>query len=108
MKKFAPLFFATALLFSCGEETKEPEIKTEQKNTPAVPVISYSVSNKYPHDTLAFTEGFLVHKGQLFESTGSPDNLPKKRSVFGITDLKTGKIEVKVELDRKKFFAKGS
>jgi len=107
MKKLTLFIILTALLFSCGEETKKPVQETEEKSAPAVPVISYSVTQTYPHDTLSFTEGFLVDKGQLFESTGSPDNLPQTRSVFGITDLKTGKIDVKIELDRKKYFGEG-
>jgi glutaminyl-peptide cyclotransferase len=73
----------------------------------AIPLINYSVVNTYPHDTAAFTEGFLVHDGQLYESTGSPDNLPLTRSLAGPVDMKTGLIIKKVELDRDKYFGEG-
>jgi glutamine cyclotransferase len=49
----------------------------------------------------------LFHDGKLFESTGAPDNLPYTKSLFGIVDLKTGKIDVKAELDRNIYFGEG-
>lgn len=73
----------------------------------ATPIINYAVINTYPHDTTSFTEGFLVHEGKLFESTGSTDELPQTRSLFGEVDLKTGKINVKAELDKNKYFGEG-
>lgn len=69
--------------------------------------ISFYVVNSYPHNPDLFTEGLLVHEGQLYESTGSPEEFPTTRSLIGIQDLKTGKLEVKVELDRSKFFGEG-
>jgi glutaminyl-peptide cyclotransferase len=75
-------------------------------NTP--PVINYSVIRTLPHDTSSFTEGLLVHEGQLYESTGTePDFAEDRRSLFGAVDSITGKIHVKAELDRKKFFGEG-
>ena len=71
------------------------------------PAINYVVKNTYPHDTTSFTEGLLFHKGQLYESTGSPDDLPGTRSLFGVLSLETGLISKKVELDRKKYFGEG-
>ena len=72
-----------------------------------IPVINYALKKTYPHDTTSFTEGLLFHKGQLYESTGSPDDLPGTRSLFGVLNLKTGMISKKVELDRKKYFGEG-
>jgi glutamine cyclotransferase len=69
--------------------------------------ISFKVIKTYPHDTESFTEGFLFYNNQLFESTGSPEEFPKTRSVFGIVDLNTGKIDIKVELDRNTYFGEG-
>ena len=43
----------------------------------------------------------------MFESTGSPSNLPQTKSVFGPVDLKTGKINVKAELDKTIYFGEG-
>lgn len=67
---------------------------------PSAPAINYSVVNSFPHDTTAFIEGLLIHKGQLYESTGD------KESWIGIVDIKTGKASRKVELD-KKYFGEG-
>jgi glutaminyl-peptide cyclotransferase len=72
-----------------------------------IQTIKFSVVKTYPHDSGSFTEGFIFHNNQLFESTGSPDDFPETRSVFGIVDLKTGKIDIKAELDRNKFFGEG-
>jgi len=105
MKKTRLALLSFVFLLACTEET--PKTKVEEKITPSVPSIPYTVIKTYPHDTMSFTEGFVFYKGQLFESTGSPDNLPQTRSVFGPCSLETGKIDVKVELDREKYFGEG-
>jgi glutamine cyclotransferase len=105
------LIFSLVVLFSAchnnGEEkttTNNPD--TEKDNTP--PLINYSVVNAFPHDTSAFTEGFLVHNGQLYESTGYDSGMPENRaSRFGIVDLKTGKIQTKAAIDKHKYFGEG-
>ncbi len=74
-------------------------------NTP--PVLNYTVVNALPHDTTAFTEGFLFHDGQLYESTGHTDNYPSSRSLFGLVDLSSGKIQTKAEIDKNKYFGEG-
>ena len=77
--------------------------------SPVVPDlnINYFVPHYSPHDSSLFTEGLLFHDGQLYESTGSPDDLPRTRSLVGITDLNTGKFEKKIELDKVKYFGEG-
>jgi glutamine cyclotransferase len=93
---------------SCKNEdakTEKVSILSEIKNP--IAQIQYSVTNKYPHDISSFTEGLLFHNNTLFESTGSPSNLPQTKSVFGPVDLKTGKINVKVELDKTIYFGEG-
>ena len=106
-------YFSVILIFlflSCGNPTIEgPEDKVRDKvdNTPTTPIIHYSIVNTLPHDSTSFTEGLLIHDGQLFESTGAPENLPQTKSLFGSVDLKTGKIAVKAELDRNKYFGEG-
>jgi glutamine cyclotransferase len=52
---------------------------------------------------MAFTEGFLCRNGVLYESTGSPADMPQTRSVAGPVDTATGKISVKVEINRRLF-----
>lgn len=74
---------------------------------PAVPALGYVYLGFYPHDITAFTEGFLIHEGKLYESTGASEGLPQTRSLFGEVDLGTGKISVKAELDRDKYFGEG-
>lgn len=73
----------------------------------AVLSIPYSVHGIHPHDTTAYTEGLLVHDGTLHESTGSPKNRKQTRSLFGVVDTVTGRIDVKAELDREKYFGEG-
>jgi glutamine cyclotransferase len=48
-----------------------------------------------------------VHKGRLFESTGSPEGTEGPRSLIGPLDLTTGKMDEKIELDRSKYFGEG-
>jgi len=70
--------------------------------------IQYSIINKYPHSTNSYTQGLFFDGDTLYESTGSPSYLPQTESVLGILDLETGKIDVKVELDRDIYFGEGS
>ncbi len=97
------------LLTSCEpEKTKENiVVPPVVDNTPEIPQINYSVETQYPHDINSFTEGFLFHDGKLYESTGATENLPQTKSLFGEVDLKTGKIDVKAELDRNIYFGEG-
>jgi glutamine cyclotransferase len=96
------LLILPVIFFASCNETKKPPV--EEKT---IPLISYSVVNTFPHDTNAFTEGLLIHENKLFESTGSPQDMPETKSLFGIVDLKTGKIDKKVELDRNIYFGEG-
>jgi glutaminyl-peptide cyclotransferase len=102
------LFWAVTfiiLLYSCKNNTKSSEKNTADSTSP-IPVINYSVTGFFPHDTTLFTEGFLVYNGELFESTGSPEELAQTKSLIGVIDLSTGKIDKKIELD-KKYFGEG-
>jgi glutamine cyclotransferase len=73
----------------------------------SIPVIDYKYLKSYPHDTTSFTEGLLIHDSKLYESTGSPSELSYTKSLFGVVDLTTGKIDAKVVLDREKYFGEG-
>ncbi len=98
------------LVFISCDETPKTVVKTDKvKSIPEsnVAEIPYSVLNTLPHDPSSFTEGFLFHNGQLFESTGATAELPQTKSLFGIVDLKTGKINTKVELDKTIYFGEG-
>ncbi|MEJ6980825.1 glutaminyl-peptide cyclotransferase [Pedobacter sp. P351] len=70
-----------------------------------VPVIhSFKIVNVYPHDTTSYTEGLEFHDGVLYESDGGYADLGG--SSLRKTDLKTGKILAKVDIDGK-YFAEG-
>ncbi len=104
-KKIIPIA-AIILLFSCNNNSETTSSQTQETdNTP--PLINYSTINAFPHDTTSFTEGFLVHDGQLYESTGHEPDLSSTRSLFGVVDMKTGKILPKVEIDKNKYFGEG-
>ncbi|MDQ4140722.1 MAG: glutaminyl-peptide cyclotransferase [Bacteroidota bacterium] len=97
-------------MVSCSNDKKETTNTETVDQAPALvaPVnLSYELIRTLPHDTTAFTEGLLLHEGKLYESTGSPEEMPQTRSVLGPVDLKTGKIEEKVKLDRTKYFGEG-
>lgn len=60
--------------------------------------LTYSVVATYPHDSSSFTEGLLVYKGKLYESTG---DYGKSRLME--VDLKTGKALRSLPLEAKYF-----
>jgi glutaminyl-peptide cyclotransferase len=105
IKKLAIILIAFSLS-NCDNSSADPNTNEELPKK-EISNINYSVVNMYPHDVHSFTEGLLVHENKLYESTGSPNDLPETRSVFGELDLKTGKITAKVELDRNKYFGEG-
>jgi len=96
-----------SLFASCTNNNK-PDVAGERPEDNSPPAINYSVVRTLPHDTTSFTEGFLFHNGELYESTGTEPNMPEsRRSMFGVVDLKTGKIDKKAELDKSKYFGEG-
>ena len=102
MKNYLYLLLAV-MITSCtsntSSENEEPAVSTS--------VINYKVATSYPHSVNAFTEGFLFHEGKLYESTGSPEELPQTESIVGVVDLQTGNIDEKVRLDKKTYFGEG-
>lgn len=106
MKSFLILFISIIFFVACNPKEPKPasDLDPSEKETA---LISFSIVKVLPHDTMSFTEGLFFNEGQLYESTGSPDNVPDARSVFGIVDIQTGKINIKAELDRKNYFGEG-
>jgi glutaminyl-peptide cyclotransferase len=94
------------ILFGCSNVT-HLDNKIDYSNNLLIPSIEFTVIETYSHDPASFTEGLVFHDNQLFESTGSPVEFPYTRSVLGPIDLNTGKIIVKVELDKEKYFGEG-
>lgn len=77
------------------------------EGNPAIPPpvnMTFQVINQFPHDTSAFTEGFSIYEGKLYESTGSPDP-PAVTSGTWIAsiDLQTGKYDKKINLGKTHF-----
>jgi glutamine cyclotransferase len=73
-------------------------------NTPvnATPVnYTYDVVNEYPHDQNAFTQGLVIEKGVLYESTGLYGNSTLRR-----VDLETGNVMQSYALPAE-FFGEG-
>ena len=108
MKKvlFAAIVFFTTLA-ACNEAGTTSADDTNKNVAAAPPAIQYAVVNKYPHDTAYFTEGLEFFKGQLFESSGGNADESPYPSELGISDLKTGKVTTKVQLDKAKYFGEG-
>ena len=100
------LVLLLSLLAACNNPNKEPPATDSTDLVPAT--INYTVVKTYPHDTTAYTEGFLFHDGEIFESTGTnASGMPGTSSIFGTVDLATGKITPKARLDPAKYFGEG-
>ncbi len=98
------------LVVACNPTEPKKETTTQPTEIVVESVVKdipYTLVTTMPHDANAFTEGFLFHNNQLFESTGATSDLPQTRSLFGIVDIKTGKIDVKAELDKTIYFGEG-
>ena len=94
MKKL--LFIAALAGFvACKNKDKEDPNKPDP-NAPKS--ISYSIISTYPHDTSYFTEGLLIYKDKIYESTGL-----EGKSKLVETDIKTGKAIRSINLDNKYF-----
>jgi glutamine cyclotransferase len=107
---FVSLFLLVELLSACKDSSGSSANSNTAAETAPVseaPVISYTILNALPHDKDSYTEGFLMHNGKLFESSGAPEGNEKTRSMVGIVDPATGIITVKAELDRKIYFGEG-
>ncbi|HMG69121.1 MAG TPA: glutaminyl-peptide cyclotransferase [Chitinophagaceae bacterium] len=84
-------------LFACNSNS----------DTPATPppkppdVLNCSIQRTLVHDTSSFTEGLLIYKGSLYESTGDYGS-----SKLMKINLNSGKVEKQVDLD-KKYFGEG-
>lgn len=98
--------FLVVFVFNFICSCKNKSINNSSEST-TVPLIAYKYIKSFPHDTTSFTEGLLIHNNKLYESTGSPKELPFTKSLFGVINLTTGKIDAEVVLDRTEFFGEG-
>ena len=95
------------LSVACNNHPEQKETTQEKTEDNTPDIIPFKVVNAFPHDTISYTEGLLIHNGSLFESTGHTNSYPSSRSEFGPVDLKTGRIDTKAEIDRNKYFGEG-
>lgn len=89
--RYIPSLLLLSLIISCGPAKKTETVVEED-------IISYSVLRSMPHDINAFTEGLLIHNGQLYESTGEYGS-----SWIGVVDINTGIADKKIEFGQKHF-----
>ncbi len=86
-----------ALVYFEGENV-ETTARIEVASSIEPKLLSYTIINTFPHDTLAFTEGFEFYRDTLIESTGQ-----KGASHFRKYDYKTGKVFKQVNLENQYF-----
>jgi glutaminyl-peptide cyclotransferase len=90
MNRFVFSFTAFLLLMiGCSPDKKEEK---------QVQSIGYSFHSTLPHDVTSFTQGLVVHEGQLYESTGQ-----EGASWVGVLDIATGKPVRQTRLEQKYF-----
>ncbi len=94
------VFFVISFLFiACGSQDTQDNSDNDDLPLVAAPVnLSFQIVNEYPHDTLAFTQGFSFYEGKLYEATGSPDFPVNNGTWIGEVDLKNGKVNKKIDL----------
>ncbi len=85
-------FLILLLLIGACSNSKKEEVVVDSD------AISYSVLRSMPHDVKAFTEGLLIHEGELYESTGEYGS-----SWIGIVDINTGEADKKVIFGQRHF-----
>ena len=90
------LLIIVLVLCSCTHQPKTSTISLSPE--PAIPILNYSVRHVYAHDPTSYTEGFLFHEGHFFESSGAPDDIPQTRSIVGIADIQSGRLDKKIEM----------
>jgi glutaminyl-peptide cyclotransferase len=105
------LAFALCIMSCNGPDQPATDGTNHPTTEAAPPLIPFTVMNAIPGDPGFFTEGLEFYNGELYQSSGSGsagDNQPGPYpSAFGTVDPKTGKVNVKVELDRAVYFGEG-
>jgi len=107
MHKKYSLLVCTALfvLASCNSDKKETQPAnsvTPAVTTAAPAVLTYQVAGTLPHDTAAYTEGFEINNGKLYEGTGTFEN-----SFVSIADTSSGKVLKKFPVKDKTIYGEG-
>ncbi len=90
------------LLGACkNQDADQSDIENTNTSSgiPAPASLSYQVVKVYPHDSLSYTQGLIVYKGQLLEGTGGSPEYNPYHSWVGKVDMATGKVLQKTPLD---------
>jgi glutamine cyclotransferase len=82
--------------FEGNTETDSTRIEVVSEIEPKL--LSFSIINTYPHDSQAYTQGLEFYNGILYEGTGQ-----RGESTLRKTDYRTGKVDLKVDLDPRYF-----
>jgi glutaminyl-peptide cyclotransferase len=92
----------SAMLFILAGCNNNADVQNNADETTAatpIPALNYNILNVYPHDTASFTQGLVVYKGRLYESTGGRPGVNNYKSWVSAVDVITGKQQKKVALD---------
>lgn len=84
-----------------GGEVEKDSTQIEIVSNIQPKLLSYTIVNTYPHDTSAYTQGLEFYNGVLYEGTGQYGE-----STLRKTDYKTGRVDLKVDLEPQ-FFGEG-
>jgi glutaminyl-peptide cyclotransferase len=103
MKKISLAFSLCCFLAACESENSQNATSQTPQEVAYTPTISYTITNRLLHDKNAFIEGLLMKDGKLFESTGSPNEMPNTTSMIGVLDTKIGKLQQKIKIDNALF-----
>ncbi len=104
MAEIKPFFLLVILILLSGCKTGEATGHTqtageEQMTAPfRAQTYTYQISNAYPHDPTAFTQGLIFYQGALYESTG----LNGQSSIRKV-DLQTGQVIGKYDVPAQYF-----
>lgn len=104
MKKMTnkiPFVLSILFLISCGNPDVKNTPATNNAATNEPPMLPFTITNQFPHDTTTYTEGLEFNDNTLYESGGQYGT-----SKLVTVDLKTGKSTKSSPLD-KKFFGEG-
>lgn len=98
------LFFCITISICSCTENNNGKVEDLYNVTP---IINYSVEKYFFHDTALFTEGFVFYKGQLYESSGSPNEIDFTNSCIGKYDFSKAEFKKLACLDKTKYFGEG-
>jgi len=87
--------YLKALVYFDGENS-EATARIEKVSNIQPKRLNYKIINKYPHDTMSFTEGLEFINDTLYESTGNPEG---RKSFLRKYDYKTGKVFNQINID---------